>query len=571
MQQWKGIAASPGLVAGPVFIVPEVKAAAVEHPVGTSAEEWQRLEAARDAVVARLGELKTRAAARVGADQAEIFEAQAMMLEDPELAAEARRLLESGPMSAETAWQAAVGQFVRQLEDLPDEYLRARAADLRDVGQRVTHRLQGVRDEAFAGLGAPSIILARDLAPADTVELEAGMALAFCTAEGGPTSHTAILAKAMGIPAIVGLGKDIFGTLPGAEALVDGERGTLTVAPDEASRQAFAVRRDARSRQAEVEESQAAAPAITADGRQVEVVANIGKVGEAVAAIKLGAEGVGLLRTEFLFLERDQAPSEDEQAAAYRAILEGMGDRPVVARTLDVGGDKPLAYLPVDPEANPFLGWRAIRLCLDRPDFFKIQLRALLRASPAGNLRIMFPMIATLAEVRQAKALLTEARQELTAQGVPMAEKIQVGIMVEIPAVALLADLFAREVDFFSVGTNDLTQYTFAAERTNPHVAHLGDPIHPAVLRQIRQVIDAGHRAGIWVGVCGELAGDADAIPLLLGLGLDEYSMAPASIPHAKAVIRTWGVDAARGLSQAVLEMESAEDVREYVRAHPPV
>jgi phosphoenolpyruvate-protein phosphotransferase len=374
----------------------------------------------------------------------------------------------------------------------------------------------------------------------------------------------------MGIPAIVGLGKDIFGAALGAEALVDGERGTLTVAPDEASCQAFAVRRDARSRQAEVEESQAAAAAITADGRRVEVVANIGKVGEAAAAIKLGAEGVGLLRTEFLFLDRDQAPSEDEQAAAYRAILEGMGDRPVVARTLDVGGDKPLAYLPVDPEANPFLGWRAIRLCLDRPDFFKIQLRALLRASPAGNLRIMFPMIATLTEVRQAKALLAEARQELVAQGIPVAEKIQVGIMVEIPAVAQLADLFAREVDFFSVGTNDLTQYTFAAERTNPHVAHLGDPIHPAVLRQIRQVIEAGHRAGIWVGVCGELAGDADAIPLLLGLGLDEYSMAPASIPHAKAVLRTWGADSARGLAQAALEMESAEDVRAFVRARPP-
>jgi phosphoenolpyruvate-protein phosphotransferase len=570
MQQLKGIPASPGLVAGPVFIPAEGAAPAERGRVGSVQEEWQRLEEARGKVIARLSELQTRAAGRVGAADAEIFEAQALMLEDPELLAQAHRRLEAASISAESAWQAAVDEFARQVEDLPDEYLRARAADLRDVGRRVLRHLQGVRDEAFSALQTPSVILARDLAPADTVELAPGIALAFCTAEGGPTSHTAILAKAMGIPAIVGLGAEVLSVPNGSQVLVDGAQGLLTVQPDADTRQAFSVAQQKRSVRTDEEKRQAASPAITLDGRQVEVVANIGRVEEASNAIQQGAEGVGLLRTEFLYLDRAQAPSEDEQAEAYRAILAQMGSRPVVARTLDVGGDKPLAYLPMDPEANPFLGWRAIRLCLDRPDFFKIQLRALWRASPAGNLRIMFPMIATLDEVRRAKALLEEARREVQARGMPTAAGVQVGIMVEIPAVAVMAEAFAREVDFFSVGTNDLTQYTFAAERTNPHVARLGDPCHPAILRQIQHVIEAGHKAGIWVGVCGELAGDTDAIPVLLGLGLDEFSMAPASIPHAKAVLRTWGVDTARQIAAAALQMESAEAVRSYVRAHPP-
>ncbi|HEY3343291.1 MAG TPA: phosphoenolpyruvate--protein phosphotransferase [Anaerolineaceae bacterium] len=570
MRQMKGISASPGLASGPVFVVAVAVAHTERRAAGSVAQEWLRLEEATEKVTARLAAMQARAASRVGVSEAEIFEAQAMMLADPELLANARRRLESrAGVTAEEAWQAAVDEFAEQVEALPDEYLSARAADLRDVGLRVLRHLQGVRDEAFATLLAPSIILARDLSPADTVELAPGMALAFCTAEGGPTSHTAILAKAMGIPAVVGLGGSLLGIPPGSEALVDGGGGLITIAPDETTRQAFTALRRQHSVQTDEERRQANQPAITVDGHAVEVVANIGRVDEAGPAIQLGAEGVGLLRTEFLFLDRSDAPTEDEQAGAYRSILEQMGSRPVVVRTLDVGGDKPLTYLPMDPEANPFLGWRAIRLCLDRPDFFKIQLRALWRASPAGNLRIMFPMIATLDEVRRARALLEEARGEVAAHN-PAPGPVQVGIMVEIPSVVVMAEAFAQVVDFFSIGTNDLTQYTFAAERTNPHVAYLADPCHPAILRQVRQVIDAGHRAGIWVGVCGELAGDADAIPVLLGLGLDEFSMAPASIPHAKAVLRTWGVDAAREVARAALQLDSAEAVRGYVRAHPP-
>jgi phosphoenolpyruvate-protein phosphotransferase len=317
------------------------------------------------------------------------------------------------------------------------------------------------------------------------------------------------------------------------------------------------------------EQATAQEPVITPDGRRIEIVANIGGVADAANALRMGAEGVGLLRTEFLYLERATAPSEAEQQAAYREVLELMEDRPVVVRTLDVGGDKQLAYLDLGKEANPFLGWRAIRMCLDQPDFFKVQLRALLRASPGHDLRIMFPMVSVLDEVRQAKRLLQEAWQELAAGGIPVAEDIQVGIMVEIPSVALMAEHFAREVDFFSVGTNDLTQYTFAAERTNERVAHLGDAIHPAVLRQIRAVSQAAHAAGIWVGVCGELAGDPDAAPILLGLELDEFSMSPGSIPHAKTILRQWTMQAARDLAEQALALDSAEAVRGLVRAYP--
>jgi phosphoenolpyruvate-protein phosphotransferase len=457
------------------------------------------------------------------------------------------------------------------MEAMGNETFAARAVDMRDAGRRVLRLLLGQPEEDLSQLKAPMVILARDLAPSDTVRLDKALVLAFCTAEGGPTSHTAILAKALGIPAVVGLGKELLALKAGEFLLVDGARGEVLVEPDEAAIIGFQARERAHLARAEVELASAQEPAVTRDGHAVEVVANIGSEAEAKAALVYGAKGVGLLRTEFLYLDRKTAPGEEEQHQAYAAILEVMGTRPVVSRTLDVGGDKPLAYLDLGQEANPFLGWRAIRMCLDKPDFFKIQLRALLRASPQHDLRIMFPMVATLEEVRQAKALLAEARRELEAEGAPLAEQVQVGIMVEIPSVVVLADQFAREVDFFSVGTNDLTQYTFAAERTNEKVAHLGDACHPAILRQIGRVIQAAHAAGIWAGVCGELAGDPEAVPILLGLGLDEFSMAPASIPGAKAILRQWSQEEAQRLAESALALESAEAVREMVRSNDPL
>ena len=453
---------------------------------------------------------------------------------------------------------------------MEDEYFRARAADIRDVGRRVVCILLGIDEVDLSTLNIPSIIIARDLTPSDTVRLDKNLVLGFCTAEGGPTSHTAIIAKALDLPAVVGAGNDVLDIPSSSLLLLDGQQGEIVVDPTKALQLEFTERKRNHEIRSSEELENALEPAITLDGFEIEVVANAGNLQDAQMALERGAEGIGLLRTEFLYLDRATAPNEDEQLAAYDQILDVMGGRPVVVRTIDVGGDKELPYLDLGQEANPFLGWRAIRMCLDQPDFFKIQLRALLRSSPGHDLRIMFPMIATLEEVRRAKALLDESRDEVCAGGAAVAESIQIGIMVEIPSVAVLADQFAKEVDFFSIGTNDLTQYTMAAERTNEKVAHLGDACHPAVLRQIKRVLEAAHDQGIWVGLCGELAGDPDAVPVLLGLGLDEFSMAPASIPHAKTILRRWSKADAEKLAEEVLDFDSAEDVRERVRTTQP-
>jgi phosphotransferase system enzyme I (PtsI) len=363
----------------------------------------------------------------------------------------------------------------------------------------------------------------------------------------------------------VGTGKKILEISNGDFILVDGDLGEVIVNPDEDAQKDYEARRKLAHAQSRAELEVADEPAITTDGHHVEVVANVGNVADTESALNYGAEGIGLLRTEFIYLDREDAPDEDEQYKAYNDILGLMQDRPVVVRTIDVGGDKELPYLDLGEEANPFLGWRAIRMCLDRPDFFKIQLRALLRASPDHDLRIMFPMISTLEEVRCARSLLAEARDEVLKQGHDVAENIQIGIMVEIPSVVVMADQFAKEVDFFSIGTNDLTQYTMAAERVNEKLSGLNDPCHPAILRQIKRVIETAHDEGIWVGLCGEMAGDPIATPILLGLGLDEFSMAPISIPHIKAIIRCLDLESANQLAAEVVLMDSAEDVRKHV------
>jgi phosphoenolpyruvate-protein phosphotransferase len=366
---------------------------------------------------------------------------------------------------------------------------------------------------------------------------------------------------------VVGLGEEILSVSERETLIVNGTAGQVTRSPAEseileAQNQKSNFEKASRSALASASE-----PAVTKDGKRVEVVANVGSVEDSRKALELGAEGIGLLRTEFLYLQRDTAPTEDEQYQAYKAIFDLMQDRPVVVRTLDIGGDKTLPYLELPREENPFLGWRAIRICLERPDIFQPQLRALLRAAVRHDIRIMFPMIATLEEIRAAKAAVMEARQALQSIGVVVAPKVQLGMMVEIPSAAVMADVFAREVDFFSIGTNDLTQYTMAAERTNKHVAYLGDAIHPAVLRLIDQVTSAAHAAGRWAGICGELGGDQDAIPILLGLGVDELSMAPALIPQAKAIIRNCDLSSARRLAEEALVLDTAEAVRSKVKS----
>ncbi len=562
----RGVAAAPGLASGPAVLWPDERLEIPRAAAADPASERQRLEQARRLVQEELSALQHKVTREAGASEAAIFEAHAMILADASLMRRAEADIDAG-LSAEAAWSNAVEYFAAQLASLPDPTLSARALDVRDIGQRVLRRLLGKGPAEPPRLTQPSVVVARDLAPSQTASLDKSLVRAFCTAEGGPTSHTAILARALGLPAVVGLGKDILDVSEGSLLLVDGSQGLVVVNPEEAETASFLQRSRLASEQAEDDLAHAAEPATTQDGHRVEVAANVGSLEDAHAALRYGAEGIGLLRTEFLYLDRRTAPTEDEQVQAYRAILDVMGSRPVVVRTLDVGGDKELPYLDLGREANPFLGWRAIRMCLDRPEVFLVQLRALLRAGFASDLRIMFPMVSTLEEVRRAKALLDQARQQLAGRGVGAAERVQVGIMVEVPSVAVLADHFAREVDFFSIGTNDLTQYTLAAERTNDRVAHLSDALHPAVLRQVQRVIEAAHERGIWVGMCGELAGEPDAIPILLGLGLDEFSVAPPLVPRAKAIVRRWSMASARSLAAEAVDQESAAAVRALVRA----
>lgn len=567
LQLIRGVPASPGIVIGPVFLVPDESLVLTSQAVVDTAAEWSRLEAALLTAKAQLEDIHQQAQAKTGAEEAAIFEAHALFLEDPDLLETVRELLNSRKVNIEIAWNEGVEHYAAQMDALEDAYFRARAADVRDVGRRVLRILMGVSEDRFAGLNQPSIIVARDLTPSDTVRLERSMILAFCTVEGGATSHTAILAKALGVAAIVGAGSALLNLRPGETVIVDGSKGELICSPDEPTRQKYEALHRQAAAMVEEEKAAASRPAATIDGRTIEIVANIGSSRDAITALEFGAEGVGLFRTEFTYLDRSTEPNEEEQLLAYRQALDVMQQRPVVVRTLDAGGDKELPYLDLGKEANPFLGWRAIRMCLDNPDFFKVQLRALLRASPGHDLRIMFPMVATLDEVRRAKALLKEAESEVRAAGHGIAEHIQVGIMVEIPAAAVLADLFAKEVDFFSIGTNDLTQYTMAADRGNEKLSRLSDACYPAVLRLIQGVVQAAHAHGIWVGLCGELGGDPDAVPILLGLGIDELSMAPSSIPRAKKIIRQWGTAEARKAAEHALTLDSAAAVRQYIRS----
>jgi len=570
MKTLRGIAASRGIAIGPAFHFRRADLSFERRTVEDPTAEWARFQAALETAREQLADVYAKAEAESGAAQAAIFQAHALMLEDPELLDAVRTAIEEQCINAEAALSDAAETYAQMLETLDDEYLSARAADVRDVAARVLRILLGVAESPTANLTVPSIILARDLTPSDTVLLDKSLVLGFCTAEGGATSHTAILARGLGLPAIVGAGPSVLEIPDGAMLVLDGGDGTLLVGPDEGTVAEYRARQAAATVVLARAREKAHEPAVTRDGHRVEVVANIGNVEGARAALEAGAEGVGLLRTEFLYLERSRLPDEEEQYRAYRAIVDVFGDRPVVLRTLDIGGDKDLPYLDLPHEMNPFLGLRAIRLCLARPELFRPQLRAALRAGAGRNLKLMFPMVATVSEVRAARAVLEECRAELLAEGQPVAEEMEVGIMVEIPAAALMADHLAAEVDFFSIGTNDLSQYTLAADRTNAQVAPLATGFQPAVLRLVRDVIAAAHAQGKWVGLCGELAGEPLAIPILLGLGLDEFSMNPPAIPLAKQIIRALTLEEAQEVAQAALKLDSPDAVQALVRERVP-
>lgn len=558
----KGFPAAPGLARGPSLRWDQHPLQIPKFTPSDLTAEKKRLDGARQQAGQQLRDLAAQITDQVGEAQATLFEAQAMFLEDTVLIEKAEGAIDSGS-NAEQAWHDACEYFAIQLENMSDETLRARSADVRDVGRRVLEVLMGVQSAPL--LTKQVVIIARDLAPSQTALLDKSKVLAFCTAQGGPTSHTAILARALGIPAVVGLGETILNIQNGTVLLVDGNNGLIGSNPTPNLIADFDQRVLAENEKRFRENELATQPAVTRDGHRVEIVANVGSVEDARDALKFGAEGIGLLRTEFLFLNRSQPPDEQTQYSAYRTIMEMMKDRPVVVRTLDIGGDKEVPYFDFGAEANPFLGYRAIRISLDHPQDFKVQLRAILRAGAGRDLRIMFPMIATVDEVIRAKNLLAEARAELQSGHEAFAEKVQTGIMVEIPSVVLLAERFARQVDFFSIGTNDLTQYTLAAERGNRHVAHLSDPCQPAVLKEIQQVVTAAHQAGIWVGVCGEMAGDLQAVPILLGLGVDELSMAPRQIPLVKQVVRNWSIKDVQELMVQVLVLDDAVTIRRAV------
>jgi phosphoenolpyruvate-protein phosphotransferase len=571
MKEYRGIAASPGIAIGPIFQYRPLELKIERYAVEDAEAEMQRLRRALDEASAQLTEVRSRAVTQVSQGEAAIFDAHLTILQDPELLALTRKTLEQNRLNVENAWLEATEHYAIMLEEMSNEYMRARAADIRDVSQRVLRILLGVGENASASLNRAAVIVAPDLTPSDTINFDKDLVLGFCTAGGGLTSHTAILARSLGLPAIVGAGDAVTHLSHGSQAALDGGQGLLVTEPTPDVVSEYERRREAELAIQRKAVSESHKSAVTQDGHQVEIVANIGNVAGAGKAVELGAEGVGLLRTEFLYLERSSIPDEQEQYEVYKSILDVFGDLPVVMRTLDVGGDKELPYLDIERENNPFLGVRGLRLCLSHLDLFKPQLRAALRAGAGHRLRLMFPMVAVADEVRQARRVLEECRQELAREGQPMAEDLQVGIMVEIPSAALMADSLAQEVDFFSIGTNDLTQYTLAADRTNAELAHLSSAFSPAVLQLIQMVIRAAHRYGKWVGLCGELAGEPLAIPILLGLDLDEFSMNPISIPPAKALIRSLTIPACQQLAQKALSLPTAEEVQAYVREQIPL
>ncbi len=552
----RGLPAAPGITIGAAAHYRPALPTIPFAPAGSAGAEIAALQAAVEQTRAQIEAQRAQTERQLGADSAGIFAAHLAFLADADLLASAQQQIEAQSISAAAAWQQATDALIAQYRQLEFAYQQARAADVAAVQAQVLIALLGTGTAALA-LREPAILIARDLTPAEIGALDADKVLGILTAEGSPTSHAAILARTLGIPMVVGLGASILTVADGTPLAADGETGNITLQPDEEMKTAFTrLASQFRARQ-ESALRESALPARTADGQRVEVVANIGSLPDAERALELGAEGVGVLRTEFLFMQREVAPSADEQYAAYRAIAQAMGGRPLVIRTLDAGGDKPLPYLKQPHEDNPFLGLRAVRLCLAYPDFFRAQLAAIVRVADEFPVRVMFPMIATVEEFRAAKALLA-------ACGRP-AHPIRTGMMVEIPAAVECAEQFAPEVDFFSIGTNDLTQYAFAAERGNPQLAYLADALHPAILRLIERVVAVGRTHGRPVAVCGELASDPAAIPILLGLGVDELSMSAAAIPQAKAVIRQVQQAVAAKLAQQALAQPNAEEVRRLV------
>ncbi|MDO4925945.1 MAG: phosphoenolpyruvate--protein phosphotransferase [Turicibacter sp.] len=563
----KGIAASNGIAIAKAFKLIEPELTVVKTTITDVESEINLYKEALVKTTEELQKIKVKAAQNLSEEEAAVFDAHINMANDPELLSQTTDKIKSESVNASYAFDEVSNMFIMMFESMDNEYFRERAADIKDIKKRILAHLLGVKVNDPSTIDEQVVIIAEDLTPSDTAQLDRNFVKGFATNIGGRTSHSAIMARSLEIPAVVGTKTILEDVKDGDMIILDGLEGNVIVNPS--AEQVAHYEEVAKAYEAQKAEwaKLKNEKTVSKDGQHVELAANIGTPKDVEGVLANGGEAVGLYRTEFLYMGRDNFPTEEEQFEAYKAVLEAMGDKPVVVRTLDIGGDKELPYLHLPKEMNPFLGYRAIRLCLDDTDLFRTQLRALLRASAYGKLRIMFPMIATLNEFRSAKALLLEEKAKLVAEGVTVSEEIEVGMMVEIPSAAVLADQFAKEVDFFSIGTNDLIQYTMAADRMNEKVSYLYQPYNPSILRLVKMVIDAAHKEGKWTGMCGEMAGDQTAIPLLLGLGLDEFSMSATSILPARSLISKLSKAEMADLAAEALNKSTVEEVIELVES----
>ena len=562
-----GIPASPGIVFGKALVLKEEKIVLDTQKIKDSQieNEIARFYAGRDAAVEQLTSIKDRAYQSLGEEKAAIFEGHLMILEDEELEEEIIDYLRSNHVNAAVAANVVIDQQVAMLSEIDDEYLKERAGDIRDIGNRLIKNILGMHIVDLGEINEEAILVAYDLTPSETAQLNLDKVLGFVTDIGGRTSHTSIMARSLELPAIVGTNNVTEKVKTGDFLILDALNNAVYVNPSQQEIQRLKTLQDKLAEEKAELAKLKDLPALTLDGHQVDVVANIGTIRDVEGAERNGSEGVGLYRTEFLFMDRDQLPSEEEQFIAYKEVVEAMNGNLVVLRTMDIGGDKELPYLNLPKEMNPFLGWRAIRIALDRREILNAQLRAVLRASAYGRLAVMFPMIISVEEIRELKSVIEELKVELRNEGKAFDENIQIGVMVETPSAAVNAKFLAKEVDFFSIGTNDLTQYTLAVDRGNELISHLYNPMSPSVLSLIKQVIDASHAEGKWTGMCGELAGDERATVLLLGMGLDEFSMSAISVPQIKKLIRNVNYQDAKLLAEKALQQPTAAEIERLV------
>ena len=561
----KGIGTSPGIAIGKVFVYREAEINIGKENIENTETEVERLNLAIEKAVNQVEESYERVLNNIGEKEAEIFTAHKYMLEDPEFIGSVVEKIQSEKVNAEWAIKIVSDGYIQIFENIEDEYLKERALDLKDITNRVLKILLDIETMDLSTIEEESIILAKDLTPSATAQMNKEMVLGFVTELGGPTSHTAIMAKTMGIPSVSGIRDVVNISKDGDIIIVDGREGKVILNPSEEEVKKYTEKQNEYEKFKIQLKNMKGKESISKDGIKVEIAANIGVPKDMDKVIENDGEGVGLFRTEFLYMDRNNLPTEEEQFIAYKTVAEKLEGKPLVIRTLDVGGDKDLPYLNLPDEMNPFLGYRAIRLCLDKVDIFKTQLRAIIRASAFGNVKIMFPMISNIQEVRDAKKIVKEIMDELKAENIDFNEDLEIGIMVEIPAVAVHSDIFAKEVDFFSIGTNDLIQYSLAVDRGNQEIAYLYNQYHPAVLKLIHMTIENGHKENIWVGMCGEAAGDEKLIPILLAMGLDEFSMNSASMLQARWIINKTSKSEVESMLGEILSLPTAEDVEKFI------